>query len=571
MTAYPQFPDRLTLSLDGSWRFEFLGDASLETLDVSRLRLPEIAAVPGVFDATEPHHGRRGVAVYQRTVRVPFAGVRKMRLRIGALGLRGRVWWDGRAIGEVATPYIHADFDLDVDGGVTHTLCVAVDNRFDAERSPLFPPYTDFYAYGGIFRSVTLTELPATRIERIAVAPIDADAGKVRLSIRLGGAVSERVALRIQFDDAPAEQIDARPDRGIVVLERSVPDARPWSIDTPHLHHVAVAIEGDRIVERFGLRTVDTHAGRIRVNGQPIVIKGVNRHEAHPQFGPVQSVQSILNDLLQIKAMGCNFVRAVHYPHDPAVLDLCDEIGLLVWSESLAWGLDEKTLAAPEAQKQLLDQTRQMVREQINHPSVITWAFLNECASDSPACKPLYAQLVATIREEDATRLVSYASNRHTRDVCFDLVDVVAVNLYPGWIAPTNWEAPAVEQVRPYVEQTAIELPKTPGAAGKPILVTEIGACGIYGMHDRDRAQWTEEFQSDFMTAAATSVLDHPALAGVVLWQFCDTRSFVGSGQVRTKPRGFNYAGLVDEYRRPKLAYDAVARIFRVDPIAPAR
>lgn len=562
MTTYPHYPQRLTLPLDGTWRFAFLGDANLDALTPSTVALPGLASVPGVFDVTEPHHGQRGVAVYRRDVHVPFAGMPRMRLRIGALGLRGKVWWDDQPLGDIATPYSPAEFDFDVDSDRPHRLTIAVDNRFDAERSPLFPPFADFYAYGGIFRSVTLTELPDLRLDRVAVTVLDPQQGTVRLTIRLQGHVPSALAAYLRFDDGGTEKVLIHPKNGEVELERDVPNSRPWTLQEPNLHRLTVSIDGDEIVERFGIRRVHTADGRIVINGEPIVIKGVNRHEAHPQFGPVQSVQSILNDLLQIKALGCNFVRAVHYPPDPAVLDLCDELGLLVWAESLAWGLDETCLAQPATRVQLLDQTRQMVREGINHPSVIVWAFLNECSSDAESSRPLYAELADAVRGEDHTRLVSYASNRGHKDGCFDLVDVVAVNLYPGWIAPQSWSDSTVSQIRPHLADIA-QLSTRPDVAGKPLLVTEIGACGLYGCRDRDHAQWSEDFQADFMVEACRAVLAEPRYAGVVLWQFCDTRSFVGAGSVRTKPRGFNCAGLVDEYRRPKLAYDAVREVLK--------
>ncbi|MBR3707952.1 MAG: beta-galactosidase, partial [Lentisphaeria bacterium] len=93
---------------------------------------------------------------------------------------------------------------------------------------------------------------------------------------------------------------------------------------------------------------------------------------------------------------------------------------------------------------------------------------------------------------------------------------------------------------------------------GKPIFISEIGACGLYGIHDDDYAQWSEEFQTDFMRTAAEVICEDGRFCGYTLWQFCDTRSYQ-RGYIRTKPRGFNCAGIVDEYRRKKLVYKALA------------
>jgi beta-glucuronidase len=270
----------------------------------------------------------------------------------------------------------------------------------------------------------------------------------------------------------------------------------------------------------------------------------------------------LVDDLTTIKDLGCNFIRAVHYPQAPEFLDLCDQLGLLVWEESLGWQIGEAELLSPTTTAHLAMQTRQMIRDGINHPSIIIWAFLNECPSDSMKVEHAYAELASLVRSEDPSRLVSYASNQGEKDRCFSHVDVVSLNLYPGWFEPRSWTAPTVSMIAPHVDRIA-GLATRPDVAGKPMLVSEIGACALYGCRDRAKAQWSEEFQADYMEEACRAVLADARWAGVVLWQFCDTRSYVGVGDVRGKPRGFNNAGLLDEYRRPKLAAARVEAAFR--------
>lgn len=562
MPHYPLHPARRLLSLDGIWDFAWLGDIALATVDPAS-PCPEAAAVPGAFDAGPRRMGARGVGLYRCPVRLDVPAGTRLRLHLDGLGLRARVWWDGRPVAACALPYSDEAIELVADGTAAHRLAIAVDNRFDAELSPLFPPGSDFYAYGGIYRGVRLEVLPELRIERVRVATRDVAAGAVALELRFAGAVPPEIPLRLAFDDGPEEALRVLPQDGIARLERRVSGAGPWTPETPELHTVRVAIAGDAVVERFGVRTIAARDGAILLNGAPIRLRGVNRHEAHPQFGPAVPLAQDLDDLHLIKELGCNFVRAVHYPHGPAVLDLCDRIGLLVWEESLGWGLGEAAVTAPALLAQAREQTRRMVARDINHPAIIMWGFLNESASDRPAAEPVYAELAAAIRGADATRLVSYASNRMLGDRCFTHADVVSVNPYPGWIWPEGaWDATAVAAIRPFMEELARGLLAHPGAAGKPILVSEIGACALYGCRDRQRAQWSEEFQADYMVEAVRTVLDDPRWSGVALWQFCDSRSFVGTGPVRTKPRGFNCAGLVDEFRRPKLAFAAVQEAF---------
>jgi beta-glucuronidase len=318
---------------------------------------------------------------------------------------------------------------------------------------------------------------------------------------------------------------------------------------------------GDTIVERFGLRTVCAAGQQILLNGEPVRLRGVNRHESHPQFGPAVPAQVMVEDLQHIKDLGANFIRCVHYPQDQQFLDLCDQVGILVWEESLGWGNSAAELLNPTFGEMQVRQTRAMVRNSINHPAIILWGFMNECASDHMSSRPLYQAMCETIRQQDPSRLVTFASCRNEKDVCFDFVDVVAMNTYPGWIGELDWNIHAVTRIAPGLKRLA-EFMSQPARRDKPFLMSEIGACGLYGSHHLARAQWTEEFQADYMAEAARCVLGNPRFCGIALWQMIDSRSYGPYGQVRTKPNGTNLAGLIDEYRRRKLSYEAVRAVF---------
>ncbi len=204
-----------------------------------------------------------------------------------------------------------------------------------------------------------------------------------------------------------------------------------------------------------------------------------------------------------------------------------------------------------------------MVRNGYNHPSIIIWAFLNEADSSAEEALPLYRRLAGAIREEDPSRLVSYASCHGTRDVCFEVADIISLNAYPGWIGNVDWHTPSIDQIAPFLEILTRFFSGDSPFADRPLLFSEIGACALYGCHDLARSQWTEEYQLDYMVEAVRATLEDPRTCGVALWQLFDTRSYGPQGRVRTKPRGINNAGVLDEYRRPKLAAAAVANAFR--------
>lgn len=559
MKAYPYYPQRKIFDLDGLHDFAWLGStvtlADFVPGDVTEY--PEKAAVPGVFDLSSDHYGQRGLAVY----RFPLYNLpenRSLRLRIGGLGLAGRVFYDGTEIARSLAPYVPVTADINSGSGNVHELLVAVDNRFDAQTPyAFFKAYYDFYGFGGIYRSISLEVLPETdRLERVQVTTLDLNTGKVALKILTDSTKSE-LACRITFDHGEEKALTLPCKDGVAEWITNVPDFRIWSPESPALHTVTVALEGDSIVERFGLRTIEAKDGRIILNGKAIFFDGINRHESDPQLGPVQTLPGMLQDIQLIKNAGMNFIRSVHYIPDQAWLDLCDETGMLLWIETLGWGLGASELT-PQTLPYFMEQNRIMIRDAYNHPSVLILGMLNECASDAESSVEFYGELLKDMRKEDPTRLRSFAGNKNVRDLCMDHVDVISLNCYPGWIEDIkDCVTLASETIKPHLTKLA-DFYSQKSFGGKPIFISEIGACGLYGIHDDDYAQWSEEFQADFMRTAAEVICEDGRFCGYTLWQFCDTRSYQ-RGHIRTKPRGFNCAGIVDEYRRKKLVYNDLA------------
>ena len=561
---YPHFPRRMTQHLDGVWDFCWVGDGvAARAVDPAALAYDELQAVPGVFDTEPRRRNARGVGVYRKTVQ-GTAG--RMRLCIEGLGLYGRVFWDGACLGECMVPFAEVDLEVDAAPG-PHTLAILVDNRFSSETSPLAHPFDDFYCFGGIYGSISLQTLPEARMARVAVRTVDLREGRVRLDIGTEGVADGPRRFHIAFDDDAGAEHLLPVRNGRTCTELAVPLANIWSPEAPHLHTVRVALPGgDEVIERFGMRTVATRGTTILLNGEPVILRGVNRHQSHPQLGPVQPDHLALDDLKLAKALGANFIRCVHYAHAPAFLDLCDQMGLLLWEESFGWGNGVEDARDPRTAQAAVRATENMVARDINHPSILFWAFLNEGCSDTDEGAAWYRDIARAIRALDDSRLVSFASCKGTRDCCFALADVLSVNAYPGWIGGTDaWTTPPLDQIRPEMERLAAWA-DGPGRKDKPLLVTEIGACGLPGCHDYGRAQWSEEFQADYFREACRAVLGNPRFAGVALWQLFDTRSYVNAGSVRTKPLGMNFAGLLDAYRRPKLAFEAVRECFARRP-----
>lgn len=200
-----------------------------------------------------------------------------------------------------------------------------------------------------------------------------------------------------------------------------------------------------------------------------------------------------------------------------------------------------------------------MVEMSYNHPSVVMWGFLNEAYSEEASARPIFEESVQTLREMDNSRLITFGSFRNVEDKVLDLVDIISLNIYPGWYGAVDIEDP-VTMIRPKVEEIANGIDAM-GFSNKPLMISEIGAEALYGWHDAHADFFTEEYQARYLKEACESILDHPRYCGICLWHFSDARTY-GAGLAIGRPRTFNNKGTFDEYRRPKLAYEAVKGIF---------
>lgn len=361
--------------------------------------------------------------------------------------------------------------------------------------------------------------------------------------------------LKILVDGQPAAllPLSLSYTSGSTSFDLVVPDPQPWSPESPHLHLIEAKLGQDDLIERIGLRSVTVDGTSILVNDKPVFLAGVNRHEAHPQFGHSLPMELMLADIQQLKQLNCNFVRGSHYPQDVRFLDLCDEHGILVWQEATAWQAQVGHLTDADfvsAQVQCIDE---MVAQSINHPSVIMWGLLNESASDQPESRPAYEQLIGHLRELDPSRPVTYASHRHLADLCFDLVDIISLNIYPGWYLAD------LETMEGWMDDLMAGL-KEKGWNKKPLIFSEFGAGALYGWHDARNGKWSEPYQAKLLKTALGWMLRQRQVVGTAIWQFCDC--LVSPTRATGRPREFNNKGLVDEYRRPKLAFDVVSDIY---------
>jgi beta-glucuronidase len=548
---------RFVTDLSGFWDFAFLGDVDPDAVDVSAITFDDTMAVPGCFDATPKYAGRRGLVAYR--TRVAFEDTTLYRLILDGVHHWCRVFLEGESVGDHVGGYTRFAMDLHPSSTEPVDLVILVDNRFDYDRCPLHLEYFDWYHYGGIARSAELHRLGKLWIDDLQVVTTSIMPPEIRLSVRYGTTTpSSDVSLSVSVDDVVmiSEEITTAENSGLIERTLKLPDADLWSPDDPNLHNVRVVLGDDDRRERIGIRQVRVEGQEILINGEPVQLLGFNRHEAHPQFGPSVPPLVMSSDIQQLKDMNCNFVRGSHYPQDTRFLDLCDEAGICVWSESIGWQHTAEHLTDPHFIDAELRNIDEMVAASFNHPSVIMWGILNESHSHDPECRPGYSTLLGRLRDLDPTRPITYASNHPFEDVCLDLVDVVSINNYPGWYGGEIEDIP--EQLDGIVEHL-----DSHGQADKPLIISEIGAGAVPGWRDWNEARWSEPYQAKLLdTVIRHLFVDRDRVMGLALWQFCDCRTSEAVRKILGRPRGFNNKGIVDEYRRPKQGYGVVKAHF---------
>ena len=544
------------IDLNGTWEFRFEENRAAADVADPAFTATDRISVPGCYDMMPKWLCKRGTGLYRRTFTLDRA-VDNAWLVVDGMGLTGHFRIDGKDLGAHPYPYARLEIETGPLAAGEHTLFAALDNRFDWETQKLARPYYDFYCFGGFYHGVSL----AFDNRKLFVRTRDITTGTVE--IEAVNFKERDFDATLVFDGRNEVAATFRNGRATV----KVPNFKLWSPETPNLHSVAIKLSTNHyaLTTKFGIRTIEARNRRLWLNGKPLYLKGANRHESHPTFGAATPETLMVTDIQNLKSLGGNFFRGCHYQQSQRFLDCCDEMGVLVWEESLGWGNGPhrdgrkgNELSDPGFIEAQIHETREMVRASFNHPSVIIFAYMNEFQSDSKEGKALSDRLIETIRAEDSGRLVTFACNHWQKDVANASTDIVAFNTYPGWIGsdagdPANLRELMRARIEAVVSRFRALYPE------KPIMVSEMGTCGVYGQRDPAAAQWTEEFEAEYDSAVIDAVFARPEICGLAIWQFTDARSYHrGGASIRTKPFAQNLAGLYDAYRRPKLAVEAV-------------
>ncbi|HEX2850217.1 MAG TPA: glycoside hydrolase family 2 TIM barrel-domain containing protein [Acidimicrobiales bacterium] len=435
------------LRLDGRWRFTRcpspedapagwerprFDDAGWREVDVPGCWTmqgddrPIYTNVQMPFDATPPHPPRDNpTGLYRTTFDLPARWERRrVVLSVGSAESVLLVHVNGSPVGISKDSRLAAEFDITAFLHPGHNVLACMVVRW-SDASYLEDQ--DHWWHAGIEREVFLRATDRAWIEDVrATAGLADDLATGTLEVRVEAGFADEprpgwtvAAVVESLDGEAVAAFDAEvPTRrrigftGHVVRFRgTVDDVRPWSHEDPALYRLVVTLAdpAGRVREvttcRLGFRRVEVRERELLINGAPVLIRGVNRHDFHPVTGRVVTVEEMRADLVVLKRFGFNAVRTSHYPNDPRFLDLCDELGFYVVDEAdiethahmFTLCHDPRYLAA------WLDRGTRMVRRDKNHPSVVLWSLGNESGHGGH-----HDALAAWIRRYDPSRPLHY-------------------------------------------------------------------------------------------------------------------------------------------------------------------
>lgn len=425
------------------------------------------------------------------------------------------LWVNGTRVGYSKGSRNPADFELTkhVRTG-TNTLQVQVYRWSDAT----YIEDQDMWWLSGIFRDVYLYAKNESAIEDFEVkTTLDEFRIKVKTTCRC----HVKIALEGVFED------EFDPDFEYI---RKV-SVDPWTAETPNLYKLTLETAGDKITTKIGFRTVRIEDGKLLINGQPVLLRGVNRHEFNCRRGRAVTEEDMLWDVKTMKSHNINAVRCSHYPNQNRWYELCDEYGLYVFDEAdlESHGMKDQLSCDPHWKKAYLDRVERMLERDKNHPSVIAWSIGNESGFG-----PNIVACSEYLHKRDS-RFVNYY--HAGTDACVDLVDLH----YPG-----------IERIREFLAEEK---------SGRPVLLEEYAHSMGNGTGNM-REYW------ELIETA-------PRLIGGFIWDWIDQgierrtedgrRWFAYGGDFGDMPNDdqFCFNGIVAPERRVKPALADLKHTFR--------
>lgn len=325
-------------------------------------------------------------------------------------------------------------------------LSIRVNNSRNTERIP--SSMSDFNVYGGIYRHVNLVYAPSLTFKKPSIETIvNPKTQNATISVEtalLNYSNTENATISIKIISPDGKTVVEKEEKlhlktsNVSKLVSELKKPLLWSPDSPTLYTCIVTLSSEEGVQSFseqiGFRYFEfQEKGPFILNGKRLLLRGTHRHEDHAGVGAAMSDTQIIQEMKLIKEMGANFIRLGHYQQSELVLDLCDELGLIVWEE-IPWC--RGGLGGESYQKQAKQMLVNMIAQHRNHPSIVLWGLGNEndwpgdfAEFDKEKIRTFMKELNNLSHKTDCTRVTSI----RRCDFCKDIVDVYSPSIWAGW------------------------------------------------------------------------------------------------------------------------------------------
>ena len=573
-------------SLGSTWEI-WRGDKASDNVTWTPVTLPHCF---NAHDAVDPDvRYYQGPGWYRTRLKVanPFPNGRTL-LHFDGAGQKSQVFVGLKKVGEHLGGYDEWTVDITdaaakVGGNGEVPLAVLCDNSRDAESIP--SDLSDFNRYGGLYRHVTLIYAPAISLSRVHIEPkLGADGKasvKVRGQLHNPGTLKDEAELAIEVRDPNGKPIHTATQKlapcsgakELAVFE--IPAPQLWSPKSPALYRCSVTLKSphgeQQVTERFGVRSVEwVEHGPFKLNGARLLLRGTHYHEDHAGVAAAVPDDVVRQTLKAMKDMGANFVRLGHYQQAPLVLDLCDELGLLVWEE-IPWC--RGGLGGEVFRQQCRNMLRNLIDQHFNHPAVILWGLGNE--NDWPgdfekfetnAIRSFMAELNTLAHQLDPSRQTSI----RRCDFCKDIVDVYSPSIWAGWYGGryTEYRASTEKAIKDtphffhaeyggdsHAQRHAEEPEKFLGAVATGQGTAEVGkaykAAGGKARASKD-GDWSESYIINLFDWHLKEQEQMPNLTGAAQWIFKD---FATPLRPENPVPRVNQKGVLERDGTPKESY----------------
>jgi hypothetical protein len=557
------------IDLNGEWQFKT--DPAQQGQQQGWLnQLPsgaEMVRVPHTWNIGK-YEDFEGTAWYFKTFTIPdeLRG-KHVEIHFGATFYRSRVWLNGVEVGGHEGGHTAYFFDVTSHLKPVNFLAVEINNQPTLQSIPGWAMklraggniWYDWWHYGGIVRDVGLTvnESALVRRQQIRVK-VEGNSASVTDRVFVETFAKKPLPAKVVLKAWPpegspqaasAEQaLTLKPGAQEVAVTLRLDPVKLWHFDDPKVYRLDVELldargnQLDSLSDSFGVRTVEIRDRRLYLNGEPVRLTGMARHEESPWEGLAETTGTMRRDYDDMKELQMTLTRPVHYPQHPTILDYCDRNGILLIPEIPMWQFSEQQMVDPKVIQLAQQMMREMIEQAYNHPSIFAWSVCNESATDTPGGRAYFKTMYDFIKELDPDRLVTYADDRiafveNPGENAASLADFIMWNEYFGaWHGPTSLLPAIFERIKRNYPT-------------KMVVISEFGTPGIFAPDARAADRLRARIFREQLEMAGKQ----DWIAGAIMWCYQDYRShrnlWPGERQ------GYVDHGVVDENRQRRPSY----------------